>query len=126
MSREAIKNMLENILKELESRDPDIEWSVIARADGLILASNIGVDVDRDVIAAMTASLFNIGARAVKELARGSIRRVLVEGENGNIIVMNIGGGIILSAVLKKDANLGLALLEIERAATALQDILKG
>ncbi len=48
------------------------------RTDGLVMASALPKDADEGLIAAVSVALLNIGNRAVAELARGEMDKVIV------------------------------------------------
>ena len=121
----SVRKNLEKVLMDLQARDPEIRGVAITRTDGLLIAENIRADIDRDILAAMAASIFMIGSRSSKELTGGSLRRILIENENGKIILTEIRKGTLLIAVVTHDANIGLLFTEIERISEAIKDILK-
>lgn len=116
---------LEGLLKAMEDADPDIEASTIVRTDGLVMASALPKDADEGLIAAMSAALLNIGNRAVAELARGDMDKVIVSGSKGDIILRGVGLEAVLSAITRPGANLGLLLVEMKRAGDRIQEVLK-
>lgn len=116
---------LEGLLKAMEDADPDIEASTIVRTDGLVMASALPKDADEGLIAAMSAALLNIGNRAVAELARGDMDKVIVSGSKGDIILRGVGSEAVLSAITRPGANLGLLLVEMKRAGDRIQEVLK-
>ncbi len=116
---------LEGLLKAMEDADPDIEASTIVRTDGLVMASALPKDADEGLIAAMSAALLNIGNRAVAELARGDMDKVIVSGSKGDIILRGVGLEAVLSAITRPGANLGLLLVEMKRAGDRIQVVLK-
>ncbi|MFB0561052.1 MAG: roadblock/LC7 domain-containing protein [Candidatus Lokiarchaeia archaeon] len=119
------RGQLEGLLKAMEDADPDIEASAIVRTDGLVMASALPKDADEGLIAAMSAALLNIGNRAVAELARGEMDKVIVSGSKGDIILRGVGSEAVLSAITKPGANLGLLLVEMKRAGDRIVDVLK-
>jgi predicted regulator of Ras-like GTPase activity (Roadblock/LC7/MglB family) len=125
MPTKSWRNELENLLKAMEDADPDIESSAIVRTDGLVMASALPKGADEGLIAAMSAALLNIGNRAVVELARGEMDKVIVSGTKGDIILRGVGSEAVLSAITKPGANLGLLLVEMKRAGERIMGVLK-
>jgi predicted regulator of Ras-like GTPase activity (Roadblock/LC7/MglB family) len=122
---ESLRKKLEEILKSMEDADPNIEGSALVRTDGLVMASAIQWWIDEPLIAAMSAALLNIGSRAVTELERGSLNKVIVSGEKGDVVLTGAGGEAVLSVITKPEANLGLILVEMKRCASKLEASLK-
>jgi len=122
---ESVRNQLISILKEVESKDPEIEGSVLIRADGLVLASALPADIDRDLVAAMSASALNVSTRVLEELRRGTLENVIIRGAMGVVMIISVAQDIVLAAIGKKDANLGLMLVEMRRAAEKLKNVIE-
>lgn len=107
---------LQNILKDLQSQTPDIIASMIVRFDGLSIASNVPDTVDRSLLGALTAAAMGISKRVVEQLGQGEMKKTLIEGEEGQLILYGMKNAV-LSLLLRKNANLGLIFLLLEQAA---------
>ncbi|MEM3587847.1 MAG: roadblock/LC7 domain-containing protein [Candidatus Jordarchaeaceae archaeon] len=116
---------LEGLLKAMADADPDIVASAVVRTDGLVMASALPKDADEGLIAAMSAALLNIGNRAVSELDRGTLDKVIVSGTKGDTILRGVGSEAVLSAITKSGANMGLVLVEMQRTAAKIADVLR-
>ncbi|WXG41854.1 MAG: roadblock/LC7 domain-containing protein [Candidatus Freyarchaeum deiterrae] len=116
---------LEGLLKAMADADPDVVASAVVRTDGLVMASALPKDADEGLIAAMSAALLNIGNRAVSELDRGNLDKVIVSGTKGDTILRGVGTEAVLSAITKSGANMGLVLVEMQRTATKVADVLR-
>jgi len=116
---------LERILKDMETSDPDIEASAIVRTDGLVMASALPKSADEGLIAAMSAAILNIGSRALGELAKGELEKIIVSGDRGDITIMGVGKEAVLSAITRPGANIGLLLVEMTRAKERIETLLK-
>ena len=118
--------LLLNILKELEkSSRGQVEASAIISTQGLPISSlNLG-NVDEGVVAAMAAAILAVSERATAELDRGQFNRVLVEGENGYIIIAGAGSEAILVVLANKKANLGYIFLIMTRLSTEIEKTLR-
>lgn len=115
---------LQQSLDELNSSSSDIEASALISIDGLMIASAMPQGMDEDRIGAMSAALLSLGERTARELGRGQLERVLVQGERGYVIMSAAGSEAVLTVLCKSSAKLGLVFLDIKRAAQALQKIL--
>ena len=120
-----IQEQLTSVLKEMENKDPDIEGSLLLRTDGLVLASAVAEGIDRDLAAAMSASILNVGSRVLEELKKGTVENVIVRGSGGVVMVIAVSPEIVLGAIGKKDSNLGLMLVEMRRTAEKINKILE-
>ncbi len=112
------------ILSDLNGSSGDIEASAVVSLDGLMMASLLPSDVDEDRVAAMSAALLALGERTAKELERGHLNQILIQGSNGYVIMTEAGQEAVLTVMTKKEAKLGLVFLDISRAAKELARIL--
>ncbi len=120
-----LRKELETVLKDLEQTVGDIEGSAVVRTDGLIVAFAMPKSTDESLVAAMSAALLNIGARAAKELARGDLDKVIVSGTKGDVVLMGAGNDSVLSSITLPGANMGLVLVEMKRTSTKLNQIIR-
>jgi predicted regulator of Ras-like GTPase activity (Roadblock/LC7/MglB family) len=72
----------------------------------------------------MSAALLSLGDRAGRELARGSIDRIMIQGEKGYVIMTSSGDEAVLTVMAKPNAKLGLIFLDIKRASEALAKLI--
>jgi len=119
------RETLTSILKEMERKDAEIEGSIIVRTDGLILATALPEDIDGDIVAAMSASVFGVGARVLEELGGGTLENAIIRGSNRIIMLVSVTPEVSLVAIAQKDANLGLMFVEMKRAADKIREVLK-
>lgn len=59
-------------LREFQTGAPDIDASVVASVDGLIIASALPASAKEDRVAAMSAAMLPLGERIAGELSRGT------------------------------------------------------
>jgi hypothetical protein len=55
---------------------------------------------------------------------RGFLDQVFVKGENGYILMMDAGEESVLTALARKDAQLGLVFLDMKRTADEISKII--
>lgn len=108
----------------------DVSWEVEAAAvvspDGLPMASALPPEVEEDRLAAMSASLLTLGERAAEGLDKGQLAQVLVEGDQGYVLLMSAGPDALLVAVMSREAKVGLVLFEMRRAAASIAAVMDG
>lgn len=117
-------DQFQQMLNALNGSTADIEASALISVDGLMMASAMPQGMDEDRIGAMSAALLSLGERTAHELARGALERVLVQGEDGYVIMTSAGPEAVLTVLAKSNAKLGLVFLDIKRAARALSQII--
>src|SRR6266571_3102226 len=127
---------LRAVLAELR-RVPDILGATIARRDGILIAHALPKSMDPKKIAAMSAAIVGTSEMAAGEMGLGTFSqsivdtdvgkmRATVESEEGKLLSLGAGEEALLVALVYDDANLGLVLIAMERAAKQVEEILRG
>jgi len=122
---EARASALRSVLRELNSSSTDIEASACISSDGYTIASVLGQDTDPDRFGAMCASLLALAHRAAQEIQRGNLKLVLVEGEQGVMLLVQAGPDAILAVAAKPGKNLGMIFLDSRKIAQKLLGVLE-
>jgi predicted regulator of Ras-like GTPase activity (Roadblock/LC7/MglB family) len=104
-------------LRELRASSPDIEASAVVSADGLIVASDLPAAAEEERVSAMSAAILSLGERISKELGRGPLDQVYIRGADGFVFLMPAGEEAVLTILARRDAKLGLVMLDSRRTA---------
>lgn len=115
---------LSQILTEFASTTSGIQGAALVTPDGLPLASTLPGKMDEERVSAMSASMLSLGERIGKELARGDVGRVSVEGEDGYGILTSCTEDAIFLVLAASDAKQGVLMLEIKRILEELRLVL--
>jgi uncharacterized protein len=115
--KQAIAGAVTPILKRLNSTSSEIQASAVMSRDGHTLASVLGASVNSIRLGAMCATLLSLGEKASLELNRGKLRQILIQGEEGYVLLLRIGEKAVLAVVSQPGANLGMLLVEARRTA---------
>ncbi|MEQ8462604.1 roadblock/LC7 domain-containing protein [Coleofasciculus sp. E2-BRE-01] len=115
---------LGHILKDFVSATNDVEGAAIVTPDGLPLATTLPSNMDDERVSAMSAAMLSLGERIGKELVRGAIDRIYVEGNQGLSILTSCGEDAVFLVLATQQAKQGLLMLEIKRALGDLKSIL--
>ena len=121
---QTIATQLDVILNSFERSIPHVQATAVVSNDGLVIASRLPSEVEEDRIGAMGAAILSISTRSGGELARGEIVRVLIEGEDGYILIRNVADAAILVALVEKDVRLGLLFFEANKCIQLLCEVL--
>jgi predicted regulator of Ras-like GTPase activity (Roadblock/LC7/MglB family) len=116
-NKQAIADAVTPILKRLNSTSSEIQASAVMTRDGHTLASVLGESVNSVRLGAMCATLLSLGEKASLELNRGKLRQILIQGEEGYVLLLRIGEKAVLAVVSEPGANLGMLLVEARRTA---------
>ena len=119
-----LQDKLNEVLDQFEKSIPSVEATALFDMDGLVIASRLKGGVDDQRIGAMSAAILSISSRSGEELERGQIQRVLVEGENGSMVIMSVGTEIVLVALVGKQVKLGILFYECRRCIAHIMEIM--
>lgn len=115
--------LLENILAELNGTTPDITGSAVISVDGLPVATALRYGTNPDRVGGISAALAALGTRTVREFALGNLAQVIVQGDDGWILLIQAGKETVLAITAKADAKLGMILFGARNAAKQIQNI---
>jgi predicted regulator of Ras-like GTPase activity (Roadblock/LC7/MglB family) len=131
MAQESRSESLERALKTLHIAVDGVKASVIVNIDGLLVAAFPPGNEDNPhqnptsspQVAAMSATLIGLAERTLGRLAQGDMQRLMIEGEEGVMIVYPAGRAS-LAVLAQKDARLSHILYATKRAASEVRTIL--
>ena len=115
---------LGHILRNFVSTTAEVQGAAMVTPDGLPLATSLPGSMDDERVSAMSAAMLSLGERIGKELIRGEIDRIYVEGEEGFSILTSCGEDAVFLVLAGKAAKQGVLMLEIKRALTELKPVL--
>lgn len=120
---ENISELIE-LLRKMEAVNADIQGSAIVSVQGLPICSVLARDVNDGIVSAMSAAILSVSERAVEELARGNLKRILIEGEDGTIILSKAGTNAILATLTRSEAPLGMVFINIQSVSEKISQLL--
>jgi len=110
-------------LGNLRSRLPELTGSVLATADGMVVAHDAH-GIEPDSIAALAAAHLALARRFAHAVGHGELRESVVQCEGGFITSYAAGSQALLTVVSTADANLARVHLEARRAVHRIVSIL--
>ncbi|MBI1877225.1 MAG: roadblock/LC7 domain-containing protein [Chloroflexi bacterium] len=127
-------DLLEEALKELCSKLEGVQGAVIVSIEGFVVAAYTPHESDMDEegptsspqVAAMAATLIALGERTLSRLAQGEMIRLLVEGNDGGMLVVPANRRASVAVMVGKEAKMGLVLYALQQNAGKISDILEG
>jgi predicted regulator of Ras-like GTPase activity (Roadblock/LC7/MglB family) len=115
---------LSGILQNFVTSTNDVQGAAVVTPDGLPLATSLPGAMDEERVSAMSAAMLSLGERIGNELARGTIDRIFVEGNQGYGVLTSCGEDAVFLVLANQSAKQGLLMLEIKRALTELKLVL--
>ena len=124
--------MLNELLFDLSrASQGNVEASaIISKSQGLTICTYYpeGADAniipDEDVIAGRSTQIQEATRKVFKQLKRGALVRMLIEGEIGYVIICDAGSDAILSVLTNKRANIGYMFFMMTRVAKRIEKVL--
>jgi predicted regulator of Ras-like GTPase activity (Roadblock/LC7/MglB family) len=110
-------------LARLRSRVQELSGSVLATADGLVVAHD-SHGIEPDTLAALAAAHLALARRFAHAVNHGELRESVVECDGGYITSYTAGPNALLTVVTSGDANLAIVHLEARRCVRRLVRIL--
>jgi predicted regulator of Ras-like GTPase activity (Roadblock/LC7/MglB family) len=105
---------------ETVRRQRGVTASLVAgEGDGVIVDARLQVGQRGDRVAALAASLYRKARLSAKAAGLGAVGFMQLEAENGRLCAVG-RNGLVLIAVARRDANVGLIRVELLRAAEGL------
>ncbi len=127
-------DLLEEALKELCSKLQGIQGAVIVSIEGFVVAAYTPHEGEMDEdsptsspqVAAMSATLIALGERTLSRLAQGEMLRLLVEGNDGGILVVPANRRSSVAVMVGREAKMGLVSYALQQSARKISEILEG
>lgn len=123
-AEKTIPELLEEVIKKGLVNIDGIEARAVISREGLLIWGNMPVSQNPDSFAAMISSAF--GAIEIASIAsgKGIPDRVVVESRMGEMFVVGAGSKALF-VVLTSSTQVGIFLLEMQKIANEIKEILK-
>jgi predicted regulator of Ras-like GTPase activity (Roadblock/LC7/MglB family) len=127
-------DLLEEALKELCAKLEGVQGAVIVSIEGFVVAAYTPREGEMDEegptsspqVAAMAATLIALGERTLARLAQGEMLRLLIEGNDGGMLVVPANRRASVAVMVGRDAKMGLVLYALQQSAGKISSILEG
>jgi predicted regulator of Ras-like GTPase activity (Roadblock/LC7/MglB family) len=121
--RDTRPERLHAALDDLIAGSPDIEAAAVISLDGFTMASALPARMQEDRVGAMSAAILALGERASRELGKGKLTQVFIEGEGGYVMLMAAGSTAVLTCLASEEAKLGLVIYDMRRSVIRIAEI---
>lgn len=116
--------LIDKLLSDLK-KSGGVEACAAVSRDGLLIKSSMQKEQFAESFAAMSATMLGAAETASTELGKGVPNRVIVESSEGRLIAVGAGPNALLVVIVSPEAGLGLILLELDRSAKKLKELLE-
>lgn len=124
---EVIKTVCNRQLTDFVAQTPGVVLAQLTTADGFAVASQPQTDSVPAKLAAMTSSMQALTEAIVAESGQHRSRNVIIESEDGHLVLMGISGSdppMSLLVVANRSAILGHLLWSARNCSSTLGDLL--
>jgi predicted regulator of Ras-like GTPase activity (Roadblock/LC7/MglB family) len=119
-----IQESLSVILEDLKNI-ANIEASVIASHQGLVMVADVPEYVPEAKLGAFTATIMDSAKTVMEELRQNPPNMLVIRASDSIIIFMEAGKKAILGTLFKDEQNIGLVIVEMEDACDKISQILE-
>jgi predicted regulator of Ras-like GTPase activity (Roadblock/LC7/MglB family) len=117
--------ILADTLAELLQESSDIDGAAIVGTDGLVYSANVPQRaLDENMVGASSAAILGLSKRSADQLKRGGFKQTLIQGDDGNIIVVGLNDETLFVGLTSTNVNLGMAFAETRMMTEKLRDII--
>jgi len=113
------------VLRGLHASLTGVEISAVASRDGITIASMLNASSDEDRVGALCASLLALADRAGREVDRGDLRQLILDGVKGPMLLTLVGDGTVLAVAADRQTNLGRLILKTREVSAQLDTLLR-
>lgn len=121
---DTIQENLYAILQDLKNT-ANVEASVIASQQGLIMASDVPDYVPETKLGAFTATFMGSAKTVMEELRQGAPNMLMIRSDDAITIFMGAGENAILGTLFREDQSIGLVIVEMEGACRKITALLE-
>ena len=117
MSDEQLLFLLQNLVDSIDG----VRSAAIVSTEGFIAHSILEEGLSDLKIAAMTATIISVAERVLIELKSGILDLCILQGDEGNFIVMQAGSDLILALCLDMDARMDTCFIEMRKTSEQIK-----
>ena len=114
---------MQRILGEL-NKVGGVKGSMVVTKDGVVVAESLGPDLEKEVVAAVSSHMIQVGERALADMKRGNFEQLTLTSAHGRMVFVNLGVGYLV-VITKMEMRLGQVLIEVESAARRIKGLNK-
>ncbi len=119
MSDEQLGFLLQSLVENIDG----IRSSAIVSSEGLIVQSVLEEGISDIKLAAMTATILSVAERVLVELRSGTLDVCILQGDDGNFVVMEAGRELIIAVCLDIEARMDTCFIEMRKISEQIKSI---
>jgi predicted regulator of Ras-like GTPase activity (Roadblock/LC7/MglB family) len=116
-------DMVDKLLTDLKNIG-GVTACAAASRDGLLIRAIMQKEQFVESLVAMSATMLGAAETATTHVEMGVPSRIIVESDYGKLVIVGAGPKALLILLANQDSGLGLILLELDKSAKKLKEIL--
>ncbi len=118
------KEEVKNFLKELV-RENNLDGIILADMEGLPVISYVAENLDEEVVSASLAAILSAGDISASDVGKKGLKHVIVDTDEGYIIVFPVANDFIAGVMTPPEAKLGMVKLVVKELEEYMQNLSK-
>lgn len=114
---------IQDILEDL-GHAPGVKGTAVVTADGIMVASTLGLEFRDDVVAGLISFLVSTVRRSLQEATMGAFTRFVLNATHGKVVLTDLGEAFLV-VVTDQFAEVEACLRDIQESAVRLRRLVK-
>ena len=99
-----------------------IKGSAVIDKEGSVYSSDLPPSVHEETFAIMCATVIGASNSANSELERGGTNKVIIDSNEGHIVIANTKNNLLLTVIVDKKREMGMIIDEVETAIKMINE----
>ena len=115
---------LQSLFSEFIKNNSQIQGVILTNSEGLVLISALSSNLEEEKTAAISSGVIDWVEKLVKEINKGELERIIIEGGQGYCVLVNCQHDVFLLVITGKELVKGRFFLEIKSLVKQIQSSL--
>ena len=121
-----LKEVLNDALHNLHAESGALTSSAIVSIDGLPIVSVLERNIDSNRVGSLSAALLSLCGQTARLLSCGNFNQMTLQGQQGEVLLMQISDDLALVSTTKAGSRMGLVLVQLRRTVEEIRRHLNG
>lgn len=120
----SFKDKVNALLVKMKSDDKNVVSIALISSDGIVVSSSLREGIKAERFGAISASLLSLGDTFIKELAKGKLNQVLLNGSDSTLLFIKVGKHHVLAIEATNDIKLGMLFHNAKKVSDTIVSIM--
>ena len=117
---------LQSLFSQFINNNSQIQGVILTNSEGLVLISALSSNLEEEKTAAISSGVIDWVEKLFKEINKGELDRIIIEGGKGYCVLVNCQHDVFLLVIAGKVLVKGQLFLEIKSLVKQIQSSLSG